>query len=176
MTDDMWEFHLRTMLDATRRVVGPNSQTMRYMDEQMLQLAGNQRVSTPPPQRVQPLDPNTPLGRAHIAFRDASLVPGSPLAIIDGNLSIVRMDLPGIVEDPPEERDEVGAEELCFAYETEQEETTEERLCPVCLDPIDPAAKHVKFSCGHRSHTDCIREWLATKRTCSICRESVEIY
>jgi hypothetical protein len=52
------------------------------------------------------------------------------------------------------------------------------RVCSICMEPFGstgPPEDPCKVSCvpGHIFGSDCIRKWLATKRTCPMCREEL---
>ena len=42
--------------------------------------------------------------------------------------------------------------------------------CPVCLVDIEIGTTCKRLPCGHRFHDQCIRTWLASKRSCPVCR------
>ena len=46
----------------------------------------------------------------------------------------------------------------------------EEKECPICLNEMNDT---VHLPCGHAFHSDCILNWIDTKRNCPICRSSV---
>ena len=48
------------------------------------------------------------------------------------------------------------------------DEEAEEEICAICMEQI--SAPHMKTLCGHRFHTDCIRQIVWRNPACPCCR------
>mmetsp|Transcript_138174 Transcript_138174/g.358969 ORF Transcript_138174/g.358969 Transcript_138174/m.358969 type:complete len:258 (-) Transcript_138174:442-1215(-) len=47
-------------------------------------------------------------------------------------------------------------------------------VCPICLDDLQADAESVVATrCGHHFHAKCCCDWLATARSCPVCRASI---
>ena len=44
----------------------------------------------------------------------------------------------------------------------------ENENCSICLEA--EKKEWIKLSCNHSFHKDCINMWVATNRTCPVCR------
>jgi hypothetical protein len=42
--------------------------------------------------------------------------------------------------------------------------------CPVCKDTYNEGEEVLQLQCDHRFHPSCIKEWLARRNTCPVCR------
>ena len=47
--------------------------------------------------------------------------------------------------------------------------------CPICMNDFTYLQKVVKLKCEHLYHESCIKEWLARKKVCVICKFEVKI-
>merc|ERR1712217_971161 len=45
--------------------------------------------------------------------------------------------------------------------------------CPICLSTWSSMDEIKITPCQHAFHTACLRDWLATARTCALCRQDV---
>ena len=52
--------------------------------------------------------------------------------------------------------------------------TDETGECAICLSDIQVGNYVIKLDCQHVFHCKCLKEWLAEKATCPICREKVK--
>lgn len=51
----------------------------------------------------------------------------------------------------------------------------EASTCAICTDHMELGAPVITLSCGHPFHEDCLRQWLARRHTCPICRLELEV-
>jgi len=42
--------------------------------------------------------------------------------------------------------------------------------CIICFNDMNDATMITRLSCGHKFHTDCIRDWLSFNNTCPVCK------
>jgi len=47
--------------------------------------------------------------------------------------------------------------------------------CAICTDHIALGVPVITLSCSHLFHEDCLRQWLARRHTCPICRLELEV-
>ncbi|CAG9315547.1 RNF122_1 [Blepharisma stoltei] len=45
-----------------------------------------------------------------------------------------------------------------------------EGLCSICLEDISPDAKCMVLPCDHNFHVKCLKDWVAVKGVCPMCR------
>ena len=51
-----------------------------------------------------------------------------------------------------------------------------EDQCTICICPMEAGETITKLSpCGHIFHLDCVRNWLAKQKVCSLCKQEIEI-
>lgn len=46
--------------------------------------------------------------------------------------------------------------------------------CSICLDEIEDLSDHVKLSCSHCFHSECINQWLSRSNSCPYCRKIIK--
>jgi len=51
--------------------------------------------------------------------------------------------------------------------------TSEDDVCPICMEPLPANAEVPDLSCGHAAHVVCIRDWMVQHDTCPICRANL---
>jgi hypothetical protein len=56
-----------------------------------------------------------------------------------------------------------------------QGEQNDEDYCRICMNSIETGAHKQELPCGDIFHPECIERWLATKRSCPLCRFKVEL-
>ena len=47
--------------------------------------------------------------------------------------------------------------------------------CSICMSELNTKDFIIKLNCSHIFHKDCIKEWLARKKTCAICKVEVKL-
>lgn len=52
--------------------------------------------------------------------------------------------------------------------------SSDEDVCPTCLDPYTDENPAIVTRCNHRFHLACIFEWLERSKTCPVCSRKME--
>lgn len=47
-----------------------------------------------------------------------------------------------------------------------------DRKCSICQEDYEPDDEMGKLECGHNYHIHCIKQWLAQKNTCPVCKKT----
>ena len=50
--------------------------------------------------------------------------------------------------------------------------TNDDNDCPVCMMTLNEL-KVLRLRCGHKFHSECIRDWNRSKHSCPVCRTSI---
>ncbi|PHU05372.1 hypothetical protein BC332_26194 [Capsicum chinense] len=49
----------------------------------------------------------------------------------------------------------------------------ESEICAICQSEYEDEENMGTLQCGHKYHTNCIKQWLLKKKNCPMCRASV---
>lgn len=62
-----------------------------------------------------------------------------------------------------------------IAFEFNEKMNKDGSSCPICMNDFRRLQKVIKLKCEHLYHDSCIKEWLARKKVCVVCKFEVKI-